>query len=119
MRNSKKWSTQPPDMVDCETMVYAIGNDFSCIVDVAVQWRAAGLTVITCKARRAGRGENAPTEAQALASFPTKSTTPLGARLWRLLFDVYIQLDAYSKEDFAPSMPTVDPEQFEEWRRHR
>lgn len=119
MKNTSKWTTQPPDMVDCENMSYAIGSDFGCQVDVRIDWRAAGMTQIRVYARKPGMGAEQPALAQALEHFPTKSTTALSARLWRLLFDLYLQLDAFSKEEYCPSVPTVDPAQFDNWRRQR
>lgn len=119
MKNTSKWSTQPPDLIDCENMSYAIADDFGCITDVRIDWRAAGVTQIRTFARKPGVGTDQPALAQALEQFSSKSTTPVAARVWRLLFDLYIQLDALAQDDLCSSMPSVTPRLFNEWRRNR
>lgn len=118
-RNTAKWSTQPPDLIDCENMVFAIGEDFGCVIDVQTSWRTAGLTLVRVYARGPSDAPGERARAQALAEYPTKSTTAFAARLWRLLFDVYMQLDAFSKDSFGLPSPSVEPRQFLDWRTKR
>lgn len=88
----RQFAGYEPDAIDCQSLVDALGGDFSCIAQTTVQFTADEVRV-TCKVRKLGGADNCDILCQSLVRRPIKGHSSAYTLIYSALLDCWHQLD--------------------------